>query len=248
MVEAGILESRRGKVRLLQPDELPADWDPATDPRLTAWEIGPPPDPRARRAAAKALPPSSSRKLGAEAEIARELAYRLYVLCERKKRATEALAYNGLVQSWPEIQSPGPARRHSPAVRAQADCSGGGLADGDHQPRARRQGPRLLKDGLAPFVEREFRTHYEADSARRGRRATSPTTASVAGKPIAEWDAAALLKLMWEAWNDVFRKTLGRPSAASSASCATCRNKLGAPGEPSPATTPTARSTPSAAS
>jgi putative DNA methylase len=31
------------------------------------------------------------------------LAYRLYTLCERKKRAAEALAYNGLVQSWPEI-------------------------------------------------------------------------------------------------------------------------------------------------
>jgi putative DNA methylase len=25
------------------------------------------------------------------------------MLCERKKRAAEALAYNGLVQSWPEI-------------------------------------------------------------------------------------------------------------------------------------------------
>lgn len=37
------------------------------------------------------------------AEIARELAYRLYALCERKKRAAEALSYNGLVQSWPEI-------------------------------------------------------------------------------------------------------------------------------------------------
>ena len=42
-------------------------------------------------------------KLGARAEIARELAYRLYTLCERRKRAAEALAYNGLVQSWPEI-------------------------------------------------------------------------------------------------------------------------------------------------
>ena len=41
--------------------------------------------------------------LGAKAEIARELAYRLFTLCERKKRATEALGYNGLVQSWPEI-------------------------------------------------------------------------------------------------------------------------------------------------
>src|SRR6266496_647458 len=42
-------------------------------------------------------------KLGAKSEIGRELAYRLYTICERKKRAAEALAYNGLVQSWPEI-------------------------------------------------------------------------------------------------------------------------------------------------
>jgi len=42
-------------------------------------------------------------KLGSHAETARELAYRLYTLCERKKRAPEALSYNGLVQSWPEI-------------------------------------------------------------------------------------------------------------------------------------------------
>jgi len=102
MVEAGILESKRGKVRLLRPEELPADWDPATDPRLTAWEMV----HHLIRAlasggegAAAALLPA----LGAKAEIARELAYRLYTLCERKKRAAEALAYNGLVQSWPEI-------------------------------------------------------------------------------------------------------------------------------------------------
>jgi len=42
-------------------------------------------------------------KLGATAELARELAYRLYVICERKGWAAEALAYNGLVQSWPEL-------------------------------------------------------------------------------------------------------------------------------------------------
>jgi putative DNA methylase len=42
-------------------------------------------------------------KLGTKAETARELCYRLYTLCERKKRPAEALAYNALVQSWPEI-------------------------------------------------------------------------------------------------------------------------------------------------
>jgi len=103
MFEAGILESKRGKVRLLKPEELPADWDPATDPRLTAWEavhqlirvLG----TGGERAAAALV-----HALGADAEVARELAYRLYTLCERKRRAAEALAYNGLVQSWPEIK------------------------------------------------------------------------------------------------------------------------------------------------
>ena len=42
-------------------------------------------------------------KLRTRAEAARALAYRLYAICERKKRAAEALSYNGLVQSWPEI-------------------------------------------------------------------------------------------------------------------------------------------------
>jgi len=42
-------------------------------------------------------------KLGSKAEVARELAYRLYSICERKKRAQEARSYNSLVQSWPEI-------------------------------------------------------------------------------------------------------------------------------------------------
>ena len=39
MVEAGILASRRGKVRLLKPDELPEDWDPATDAASHGWEM-----------------------------------------------------------------------------------------------------------------------------------------------------------------------------------------------------------------
>ena len=102
MVEAGILESKRGKVRLLRPEELPTDWDPATDPRLTAWEIV----HHLIRVLASGGEDAAAAlvaKLGAKAEIARELAYRLYTLCERKKRAAEALAYNGLVQSWPEI-------------------------------------------------------------------------------------------------------------------------------------------------
>ena len=101
MVEAGILHSGQGKVRLLKPEELPADWDPAQDSRLTVWEMvhhlirvlkeG--------EGAAAAL----LAKLGSKAAAARELAYRLYAVCERKKRAQDALLYNNLVQSWPEL-------------------------------------------------------------------------------------------------------------------------------------------------
>lgn len=100
--QAGIIESGRGKVRLFRPDELPADWDPATDTNLTAWEIVHHLI-RTLEAGGEGAAAALVAKLGARAETGRELAYRLYTLCERKKRATEALAYNGLVQSWPEI-------------------------------------------------------------------------------------------------------------------------------------------------
>ena len=102
MVGAGIVASSRGKVRLFRPDELPADWDPTTDPRLTAWVMVHQLI-RSLEAGGESAAAEIVAKLGAKAEVARELCYRLYTLCERKKRAAEALAYNALVQSWPEI-------------------------------------------------------------------------------------------------------------------------------------------------
>ncbi len=100
--DAGILKKLRGKVRLLKPSELPADWDPSTDLRLSAWEVVHQLI-RALDAGGEAAAAALVAKLGTRAELARELAYRLYTMCERKKRAQEAMAYNGLVQSWPEI-------------------------------------------------------------------------------------------------------------------------------------------------
>ncbi|MGE3509012.1 MAG: DUF1156 domain-containing protein, partial [Vicinamibacterales bacterium] len=103
LVGAGVLKSSRGDVRLLKPSELAANWDPSTDTRLSAWEsvhqlI------RALESGGEAAAAELVAKLGSKAELARELCYRLYTLCERKKRAAEALSYNGLVQSFPELE------------------------------------------------------------------------------------------------------------------------------------------------
>ena len=101
VVEAGITESARGKVRLLRPKELPEDWNPDTDKRLTVWEMVHHLIRRLETGEETAA--ALLGQLGGRADAARDLAYRLYSICERKKRATEAMAYNGLVQSWPEL-------------------------------------------------------------------------------------------------------------------------------------------------
>lgn len=120
LAEAGLLASRAGKVRLLAPAELPEGWDPIADPRLTVWEmvhhlI------RVLESGGEAAAGELAAKLGARAEIARELAYRLYSTAERKKRAAEALQYNGLVQSWPEIMRLARDRETAGGATAQAD-------------------------------------------------------------------------------------------------------------------------------
>ena len=102
LVDAGVLHSSRGKVRLLQPHELPDSWDPSTDDRLTVWEcvhhlV------KQLSTGGEAAAADLAARLGSTADVARELAYRLYAVCERRKRSREGQDYNALVQSWPEI-------------------------------------------------------------------------------------------------------------------------------------------------
>ena len=102
MEDAGILEAKGGKVRLLKREELKSDWDPATDDRMPDWEVAQylirTLDQNGEMGAAELLA-----KLGDRGEAARDLAYRLYSLCDRKGWTKEAIAYNSLVISWPEI-------------------------------------------------------------------------------------------------------------------------------------------------
>ena len=66
----------------------------------------------------------------------------------------------------------------------------------------------LLREGLAEFIAREFHSKYEDKALKRAQDYLA-TDRLRGNKPIKEWDAAALLKLMWESWNDVLRQTLG---------------------------------------
>jgi putative DNA methylase len=98
----GFLYSRGGKVRLLRRDELPDEWNPLAERTLSIWEL--------TQHLIKQLEEhgelgaaSIFQRVGSLGETARNLAYRLYTTCERRGWAQEALAYNSIVVSWPEI-------------------------------------------------------------------------------------------------------------------------------------------------
>ncbi len=120
LVEAGVVKAKSGKVQLVSRTELPGDWNPATDKRLTVWETTQhlirTLETEGEGAAATLL-----NKLGGIGETARELAYRLYAICERKKWAEEALAYNSLVIAWPELSKLALANRNRQQPATQSE-------------------------------------------------------------------------------------------------------------------------------
>jgi putative DNA methylase len=119
LVSAGFLHAKAGKVRLLHPGELPADWSPVTDGRLTVWEMT---HHLVRlyhtRAAGDPATAALLRQLGSRADAARDLAYRLFALAERRKRSADAQGYNALVLGWPELAR---LAQESPSSRAPTD-------------------------------------------------------------------------------------------------------------------------------
>ena len=101
--QAGVFRAAAGKARLIPRDELPEDWDPVTDRRLTVWEC----TQHLVRALDREGESGAARlvaRIGSGlSENARDLAYRLYNVCERKNRSGEARGYNALVTSWTRI-------------------------------------------------------------------------------------------------------------------------------------------------
>jgi putative DNA methylase len=114
--QAGVAESGGGSVRLLRWKEYAADWDPASDVRLPVWEalhqLIRAYNTKGDAGAAKVLAQTASK-----AEAMRQLAYRLYTVCERKGRADDARAYNEVVTGWTGIETA--ASKESAAVQGQ---------------------------------------------------------------------------------------------------------------------------------
>ena len=103
LVNAGFLEAKSGKVRLLKREELSKEWNPKISTHLTVWEVMQRMIYALLDGKGESEVGDISRQASEKAEIARDLAYRLYTVCERKGWAQEALAYNSLVTSWSEV-------------------------------------------------------------------------------------------------------------------------------------------------
>ena len=83
----------------------------------------------------------------------------------------------------------------------------------------------LLRTGLAPFVAREVTDRVKAQAVRMDAIRRFAEDPALADRPMIDWDASGLLRLMWETWNDVFRNTLGFTERSLVSELRTWRNK-----------------------
>ena len=102
--QAGILRSRAGKVTLLAPDKLDVDYDPATDPSISTWEVV----MHLTRTLASAGIPAASALLSrvpasVERDLCKELAFLLFAISETRKQTKLAVDFNALGTAWNEI-------------------------------------------------------------------------------------------------------------------------------------------------
>ena len=102
---SGVLNAGGGRVSLIAPPDLPDDYDPRTDDRISHWEVvlhlARALDRRGIDEAGRLLSAAAERGLGAD--ILQSLAYRLYSLAEKHGWTEAGLLFNALGGSWPEI-------------------------------------------------------------------------------------------------------------------------------------------------
>ena len=94
-------------MKLLKWSEYPSDWDSKSDVRTPVWEVLHQMI-RALKQGGESAAGKVLEGVASKAEAARQLAYRLYTLCERTGRAEDARAYNEIITSWSAIESAAP--------------------------------------------------------------------------------------------------------------------------------------------
>ena len=120
---SGVLNAGGGRVSLIAPPDLPGDYDPRTDDRISHWEVV--------LHLARALETggldstgrllAGARERGLDGDALRSLAYRLYDLAEKHGRTRDGGLFNGLGSSWPEIEAAARAATAAGAGARTAD-------------------------------------------------------------------------------------------------------------------------------
>jgi len=103
LIEAGVVDSAGGDLRLLKWAEMPRDWSPENDSRLAVWE-GLHQLIRALNQDGESAAGSLLARMPDKTASLNALMYRLYTLCERQGWAEEARAYNELQGAWAGIE------------------------------------------------------------------------------------------------------------------------------------------------
>ena len=106
LVRGGVFWARAGRARLLAPGDLSDDWNPLTDDRISVWEavvrLGKTLDQQGGEEAARLMGAVAQR---VDLDTAKELAYLLFAICEKKKWTDTALLFNGLGTSWSDLSA-----------------------------------------------------------------------------------------------------------------------------------------------
>lgn len=108
MASHGILYAKAGIVHLLDRTELPEQVDSS---ERCIWMLTQQLTQAMAKGGIEACAKILADMFGSNGERAKDLAYRLYTIAERKNWANEAYAYNALVVAWPDIQARAAARK-----------------------------------------------------------------------------------------------------------------------------------------
>lgn len=131
----GIFQAKAGRAKLLAPEDLPEHYDPAGDDRRSVWEIvlhlAKALTESGAEHAARLMAAAGGHVDSVDLATAKELAYLLYSICERKRWAQTGLLFNGLGTSWNDLETAARATATRPASGTQPTLDFDGGTDDD---------------------------------------------------------------------------------------------------------------------